>query len=317
MKKITLEDFIQKAKTVHGDKYNYSKVIYINAKTKVCIICPDHGEFYQIPDNHINGKNCPLCSHVKRIKTKTLTTKQFIEKAKVVHSDKYDYSKSIYISAKTKLTITCSKHGDFEQTPDSHLSGQGCPACANFIRGKNQTLTIEEFIEKANKVHNNIYSYSQIDYVTNQIKIKIKCRKHGIFEQLPSNHLSGNGCPQCKKSKGELRLIEIFDKNNISWKDEYRIPEVVNELYYDFYLPDHNLLIEFHGIQHYEYSSFFHRNDEDNFLKQKDRDDIVRHNARYFKYKYLEFNYRHLKELSKEQFEQLVLISIFSFKKKV
>jgi 3-hydroxyacyl-CoA dehydrogenase len=96
---------------------------------------------------------------------------------------------------------------------------------------------------------------------------------------------------------------------------QYRIPEVANELYYDFYLPNYNLLIEFHGEQHYKYSPFFHKNDEDNFLKQKNRDDVVRYNAKRWKYNYLEFNYKQLKELFKEQFEELVLTSINKYKK--
>ena len=111
----------------------------------------------------------------------------------------------------------------------------------------------------------------------------------------------------CNTSKGELAIKEILEKNNIKYVQEYRIPEIVNKLYYDFFLPDFNILIEFHGKQHYEFIPYFHRNGEDDFLKQKNRDDIIRYNAKHYKYRYLEFNYKQLKKLSTEEFEAFVI----------
>ena len=89
--KLSKENFIDKSKAIHGDKYDYSKVVYINNRTKVCIICPKHGEFWQSPSNHLIGRGCPLCKneHLSNIKLKN--TEQFIEEAKSVHGDKYDY----------------------------------------------------------------------------------------------------------------------------------------------------------------------------------------------------------------------------------
>lgn len=124
-KKLSTEEFITKARMRHGDRYDYSKVSYVNQKTPVTIICPIHGEFYQRPNNHYMGAGCPVCSG-----NKCYDTTSFIAKAKAVHGDEYDYSKVSYHNCKTKVVIICHRHGAFEQTPTKHLSGQGCPLCS-------------------------------------------------------------------------------------------------------------------------------------------------------------------------------------------
>jgi hypothetical protein len=185
MKRLTTEQFIEKAKAVHGDKYDYSLVDYRNAKTKVKIICPEHGSFEQTPNNHLSGNNCPKCSDKK------LNTEEFIEKARNVHGDRYNYSIVVYNNKQTKVKIICPIHGDFEQRPDSHLNGNGCPHCGR------KTKTTKTFIRESNIVHNDKYNYSLVEYKNNSIKVKIICPEHGSFEQTPSNHLSGKGCPKC------------------------------------------------------------------------------------------------------------------------
>ena len=119
MKKAT-EEFIRKAREVHGDKYDYSKAEYKNHLTKITIICPEHGEFQQIPSGHLSGHGCPKCSGKAK-----LTTEEFIRKAREVHGDKYDYSKVDYKNANTNITIVCPEHGEFEQRPADHLRGAG------------------------------------------------------------------------------------------------------------------------------------------------------------------------------------------------
>jgi hypothetical protein len=126
-KKLTTEEFIKRSQEKHGDKYDYSKSIYVNKNTPVCIICPKHGEFWQKPCVHWIGCGCQKCAD----SGVQLTTEEFIEKAKKVHGDKYDYSKTIYTIAHNKVIITCPKHGDFEQEASSHLCGKGCPLCAH------------------------------------------------------------------------------------------------------------------------------------------------------------------------------------------
>ena len=201
---------------------------------------------------------------------KTLTTNQFIKRAEVIHNSKYDYSLVYYINAKTKVKIICNKHGIFEQVPDSHITQKtGCPLCS-----KKHKYTNDEFINKAVLIHNKTYDYSEVKYINNYTKIKIKCEKHGIFEQTPSNHLSGKGCDLCQKSKNE-NLITIFLKNkNINHKQQHKFDDCkyIRSLPFDFYLPDHNICIEFQGKQHYQPIEFF--GGKNGFILQQKRDNV-------------------------------------------
>ena len=188
--RLTTVEFIKKAREIHKDKYNYNKVDYKNAATKVCIICPDHGEFYQIAYNHLSGRGCPICS-TESIKG---STERFIEKAKKVHGNKYDYSKVDYKSRREKVCIICKEdgHGEFYQAPRDHVRGQGCPKC-----GGTNKLTIEKFVERAIEVHGNKYNYNKVDYKNNVTKVCIICPDHGEFYQIANSHLKGQGCPKC------------------------------------------------------------------------------------------------------------------------
>lgn len=187
-KKHTKEEFIQIASKIHNNRYDYSLVEYKNNKTKIKIICNEHGIFEARPDNHINSKSgCPKCAN-----NILYTKEEFIEKSNKKHNNKYDYSKVEYKTAHKKIIITCPEHGDFLQKPSRHLSGDGCSKCSG-----NYPYTNEEFIEKANKIHKNKYDYSLTNYINNQTKIKIICSKHGLFEQMPYSHLQGFKCSQC------------------------------------------------------------------------------------------------------------------------
>jgi len=180
------EKFIEKSNNIHNNKYDYSLVEYIKSTIKVEIICPIHGSFLQTPGNHARGQGCPKCAGVN------LSTKdEFIKKGSKKHNNKYDYSLVKYKNNKTQVKIICPEHGIFEQRPDNHLHN-GCPMCANNI-----LYTTGDFIEKANNVHNNRYDYSLVKYKTAHIKVKIICSEHGIFEQKPNRHLSGDGCSKC------------------------------------------------------------------------------------------------------------------------
>lgn len=191
-RKLTTVEFVQKAREVHGDKYDYSKVNYKNATTKVCIICPKHGEFEQMPSMHLYGNGCPKCGVASRSSYSRSNTENFIKKAKDVHGDKYDYSKVEYKNNYTKVCIICSTHGEFYQKPNSHLNGRGCPKCGNAIK-----LTKVEFVKRAKEVHGDTYSYSKVEYESTKDKVCIICPKHGEFFQIPKEHLRGSGCPKC------------------------------------------------------------------------------------------------------------------------
>jgi len=307
-------EFISKARLIHGDKYDYSKVEYINSTEKIIIVCKKHGEFEQTPVAHIWGSGCLKCGLENRRLLRMSTKEEFIRKARLIHGDKYDYSKVIYTGIRKKVTIICPIHGEFNQIPESHLKGNSCSKCNFDKMSLDRRSNLKKFLKKARAIHGNKYDYNKVVYINNHTKVVIVCPMHGEFEQTPANHHSGKGCPICNASKGELAIKAILDKHNIRHIQEYRIPEIYNILFYDFYLPDHNLLIEFHGKQHYEYIPHFHRNGEDDLLVQKNRDDAVRYNAKYFKYRYLEFNYKQLKELSKEEFETLIIKNLAKYK---
>lgn len=312
VKKLTLKQFIEEAVLAHGDKYDYSNVIYLGLYVKVIIICSIHGEFLQRPCDHLRGNGCSKCHFDKLSIDRRSNKDEWVRKAFKVHGNKNDYSRFVYEKSWVKGCITCltGGHGDYWQTPNNHLRGEGCPKCHLETIGKWNTSNIEEWTEKAFKVHGAKFDYSFAIYIKDNIKIRIKCNVcEYIFEQTPNAHLQGQGCPRCKKSKGELAIIDILDKNDIDFKDEYKLPEVEGNYRYDFYLPDYRILIEFHGIQHYEYIEHFHK-DEDRFLANKNTDDIKKDNAYRFKYRLLEFNHKQLKYMTKEDFEQMVVDNI-------
>ena len=195
--KLTTEEFIKRAKEVHGDKYDYSKVNYVNRKAKIIIICPIHGEFLQSPGNHLSGAGCPECGRIRTINSRRLTTEEFIKRAREIHGDKYDYSKVNYINSITPVTIICPVHGEFKQRPDNHIFGKtGCPYCNGGMK-----YTQEEFIKRAKEVHGDKYDYSKVNYIDSITPVTIICPIHGEFEQKPVYHLSGNGCSMCSGTK--------------------------------------------------------------------------------------------------------------------
>ena len=196
-KKDTNESFIQKAKKAHGDKYDYSLVDYKASQKKVKIICPDHGEFEQLPNHHIKGSGCWKCAG-----TNPIDTEEFIEKAKKIHKNKYDYSKVRYTNTYGEVEIICPKHGEFIQIANTHLTNHGCPRCAIETRASIATLTTEEFIQKSIKIHGNKYNYSKVNYKNSSTKVEIICPEHGNFWQQPNAHSRGQGCPNCKTYVG-------------------------------------------------------------------------------------------------------------------
>lgn len=135
-KKKTTAQFIAEAKDVHGDFYDYSKVEYKGNKQKVKITCPIHGEFEQVAYHHLDGCGCQECYNERRGNTRRSTVQRFIEAAKKVHGDKYDYSRVNYKNSKEQVEIVCPQHGVFLQSPNMHLQGNGCPICRNYARRK-------------------------------------------------------------------------------------------------------------------------------------------------------------------------------------
>ena len=197
--------FIEKANKTHNGKYDYSKVEYIDSKTKVCIICPEHGEFWQAPSSHIRGNKCPKCANMNRGKNKRFTRDEFIKKARIVHGYKYDYYKVRYVNMMTPVTIVCPEHGDFEQTPNAHLHGQGCPKC------KGRNLSQHDIIERFIQIHGEKYNYSKVKFTKMHNKVCIICPEHGEFWQTPSKHLLGQGCKQCGYDSNKGTRVSMWD----------------------------------------------------------------------------------------------------------
>ena len=246
------KEFIEKAKKIYGDRFDYSKVTYKDNRTKVCIICPIHGEFWQRPYSHLSGRGCNLCSKPVH------DTESFIAESKKVHSDKYDYSKTKYVDAKTKVCIICQKHGEFWVTPNNHLRGKGCYYCGREVSAKKQSLSTQQFIEKAREVHGDKYDYSKVAYVNNHTDVCIICPIHGEFWQRPSKHLKGQGCPKCNESKLETMVRVMLEENNIEYIQECGCDTFkwLKKQRLDFYLPKYNVAIECQGEQHYFPVSF-------------------------------------------------------------
>lgn len=322
------EEFISSAKTVHGDKYDYSLVNYINTESFVKIICPNHGVFTQRPHAHLRGRGCPDCGVEKRSSVKRKTTEMFIQEARSIHGNEYDYSHVNYVNCDEPVEIICKIHGPYFQTPYRHNNlASGCPRCSVIKRGADSRITVEKFIQDARLVHGDKYDYSLVKYTGSANKIKIICPIHGEFEQVaadhlrgigcrkchvdsvrrslpelitefttiyhgkysyekvvyknvrtrilvtcpihgdffirPDQHLEGYGCHQCaihdSESRLERKVREILEKKGIMFEQQKTFPwlKSKNSLFLDFYLPEYNAAIECQGAQHFKAYKFF------------------------------------------------------------
>lgn len=236
----TKDQFVSESLLVHGDKYDYSKTVYVSDAKKVTITCPIHGDFEQRPNDHIKGHGCRKCTN------KPL--EDWINSFKGVHGERYSYDKVPYVLARTPITVTCPDHGDFSILPSNHINGSGCPKCF-IVHNKG---TAESFIDKANSVHSNYYSYENVEYINSITHVSITCPEHGDFKQVPGSHLFGHGCPKCfgKISKPELEIVEYIkslgiseDKILMSFSPEF----MIGKQQLDIYIPDYKFAIEFNG----------------------------------------------------------------------
>lgn len=197
------EDVINRFKEIHGDKYDYSGVLYTKTANNIKVLCPKHGEFLTTPASHFRGYGCKFCQHESMLKS----NEQFISEVKQLHGDLYDYSLVDYKGATKSVIIICSTHGEFLQTAGTHLSGKGCRKCAGDrtrLRCKSST---EDFIRKARESHGDTYNYSKVEYVNGHVKVLITCKTHGDFLQKPNHHCAGVGCPSCGKESTSRKLM--------------------------------------------------------------------------------------------------------------
>lgn len=239
---LSKDNFIKKSIKKHGDTYDYSLVNYINNRSKVKIICKNHGIFNQIAANHLNGKGCKECN-IKHINNKELL-KRFNEK----HNNIYNYNlKNDKYKIHDFIQIICKEHGEFRQRISNHFIS-GCQKCSGSVYDN------LDFIKKSIKVHGDKYDYSLVNYINHKTDINIICKKHGIFIQKPHSHTSGTGCTKCSVSKGENVISWFLNMKNIKYETQKTFDDCVykRKLRFDFYLPEYNTCIEYNGIQHYE-----------------------------------------------------------------
>lgn len=211
---------------------------YINSHIKVKIICSKHGIFEQTPYKHMIGRGCQQCA-----KTTKHTKDVFTQKANNTHNNFYGYDKVSYINSGKKVIITCPIHGDFLQTPNNHLQGVKCPGCSNVA-----SQTTQSFIKRSEYLHNFIYDYSKVKYITAKSHVIIICKDHGEFLQAPDHHLHGQGCPKCsdRVSKQEIEFSD-FIKSAYNGKVITNTRSIIKPYELDVYLPDINKAFEYNG----------------------------------------------------------------------
>lgn len=270
MRKITKADFIKQCKIKYKGKYDYKNINFINMNTKIQIYCKKCNEFFEkTPKNFLRrSQECQKCKVIIRNNLKNL--KNFINKAKSIHGNKFKYE-HLKDYNYTKIKIYCNKcKVFFTQRPSSHLSGCGHLKCS--LR-----KTQAKFIEESIKIHNNRYIYDKAIYVKNNIKIDIFCKKHKYFKQTPAHHLKGHGCPKCNISKGENIIDLYLTKNNIEYTFQKYHQFLSNKLYFDFYIKEYDLYIEFDGIQHFKETNFFNNNLSENIHKDILKNNFINH----------------------------------------
>ena len=269
---LTTEIFIQRAIAIHGNAYDYSRTIFNKSSKKLCIICKKHGEFWQLPHNHLAGYGCQKCKGEKSRIKQQYSLENFIILANKKHGNFYDYSKSDYINNKTHMTIICPVHGEFSQIPSSHLAGKGCKKCHYEKLHHIFTNSMEVFLEKAEERYPQKYKYDESKYINSSSLMKIICKKHGEFFQTPSNFLQGHACQKCSHGfpKNEIKIIEFIQSLGIK-NIQHRTRKIIAPKELDIYLPEYKLAIEYCGLYwHSEkrIGKFYHR-DKYNLCKQQ------------------------------------------------
>ena len=228
MARLTQDVFIERCKKAHGDKYDYSKAVYVKNSEKVVIVCNEHGEFSQAPEKHWIGRGCPECKKVSVGNSLRADPEVVFNKCAEVHQGKYDYSKAVYINLDTKVEIICKEHGSFMQTPANHRKGKGCPLCKNSKISKLKTLTKDVWVKRFKDAHGERYDYSNFDPANMDHQHEIVCKQHGPFSQDPHSHASGKGCPKCAQERSSQRQMkgqeQAMEEIKEKWGDKYTYP---------------------------------------------------------------------------------------------
>ncbi len=211
-RKLTTEEFVDRSRRVHGDKFDYSRVEYLRSHRHVCIICKTHGEFWQNPSSHMKGHGCNACSTEVAAEKIVLSTDEFIERAIAVHGERYNYDSAVYRGVKHPVEIECKLHGVFSQVASTHLAGSGCRSCALFSAKEKRSLSFADFVSRSTSAHGGKYIYHESTGFHSKEKVRITCPIHGEFSQQADNHMRGRGCSECANSvKSEKKMIDPGD----------------------------------------------------------------------------------------------------------
>ena len=260
LSRLSQEEFIQRANEVHGDFYSYNKVAYRDSHCRVTITCPIHGDFQQLPYQHLNGHGCKKCAAALTIEKEKITLDEFITRARACHTIQYDYSKVVLNGAQEKVCIICPEHGEFWQVVNTHLRGHDCPKCGYIENSLKRTKPLEKFIDDARKVHGDKYDYSETVYINAKQKLAIRCKAHNmIFWQKPNAHLNGNGCPICSQSHLEADVLRLLRSQKILYEVEKAFDWLVykGNMFLDFFLPEYSVAIECQGEQHFRPCDYY------------------------------------------------------------
>lgn len=254
-KRLDLNNLIKRFKKIHNNKYDYSEIkIYQNNHTKLPIICKEHGMFYQTVSSHLRGSGCPKCAYLNSSKKQTLSLNEFLKRKEEKFGNRYEV---LEYKGMSKIGIfLCNECNTIFKTKSSNfLMYDGCcPKCKYEKISISERISNEEFLKRVYKIHKKRYEYLS-KYEHAQSIIKIKCKKCCyIFEQKACYHLNGRGCPKCNNSKGENKIMDYLDENEITYETQFRFNDCKLEkpLPFDFYLPEYNICIEYDGEQHFK-----------------------------------------------------------------
>lgn len=288
-RRLTQEEFLERAKLVHEDTYDYRYAKYITYDDPVIIFCKAcRVTFEQTPDSHLHGSGCNTCGHIRGGLKKRLTNQQFIAAARAVHEPgHYDYRKTVYFSRNEYVDIYCNVCKEsFRQPAGSHLSGRGCMKCGRdrTIMALRKSLSI--FIEQSKEVFGNRYGYGKTVYVNSGTRVELTCNTcNGDFKQFPANHLRGHdGCNTCKRvrveSKGATAIREYLTERKIPFECEVELPDILPMKRYDFrfFYNKRWYFVEYDGSQHFRFSPGWHDTFE-YFLERQEVDKLKNHIA--------------------------------------
>lgn len=306
-KKLTQEEAEARLKTL-APEFIYPPFIYKGSAAPIKAICPIHGEFITSIDKITAGYRCPKCGMDRLIKkNKSVRPPEVLSNlVKERFKDRpLDFSESEFKGSRDEIVFKCELHGYKKSIPIYLLRNiYGCDECARIEAHNTKRETFEEFVEKSRNAHPDVeYDYSFVNLLDCDTPVEIVCPKGHHFWQTPYNHYNGADCTICKESKGERRIALWLDNHNISYTRQHRINPLKyvlfgrNKFKVDFFLPDFNIIIEFHGKQHYIRVESWHTEEE--FQNQQDRDRRLRDYCKKNGIKLIEIPYTKLKEIDK------------------